>query len=337
MKTTIFETENWEDAAFRQGLGNYDLRCTATALDETTAATFAESEVISTFMNSELTGAVLKQLPALRLIVTRSVGFDHIDANYCYAHNIIVCNIPDYGDHAVAEHAFALLLAISRRIVPAVEQCRKGEFGHQNLRGFELQGKTLGVIGTGRIGRRAIEIANGFGMTVVAHDIRPNAEAARALRYTYRRLDELLSLADIVTLHVPAISASQHLLSDREFARMKRGAVVINTARGAVIDTEALLRALASGRVSAAGIDVLPQEPVLRDEAQIFRSRASGAVDFRALVADHALLDHPKVLVTPHNAYNTVEAMHRIVASTISIIEAFARGKPENVVYAAAA
>lgn len=168
MKVTIFETESWEDAAFRQSLRNHALHCTASALNESTAAAFAESEVISTFMNSKLGGAVLKQLPALRLIVTRSVGFDHVDLNYCHDHNITVCNIPDYGDYAVAEQAFALLLAIGRRIVPAVERCRQGWFGHQNLRGFELQGKTLGVIGTGRIGRRAIEIANGFGMTVVA-------------------------------------------------------------------------------------------------------------------------------------------------------------------------
>ncbi|QXX76636.1 hydroxyacid dehydrogenase [Methylovirgula sp. HY1] len=336
MKVTIFETENWEEAALRQRLSNHDLRCSVNALNENTAAAYADSQVISTFIASTLNDRVLELFPSLKLIVTRSVGFDHIDLKYCHDHNVTVCNIPDYGDYTVAEHTFALLLAINRRIVAAVEHSREGKFDHESLRGVELRGKTLGVIGTGRIGLRAIEIAKGFGMIIVAHDVRPNIEAARSIGFRYLGLDELLASADFVTLHLPETAASHHLLSDREFLLMKPGAVLINTARGTIVDTEALVRALATGRVSAAGLDVLPQEPMIGDEAQIFRSDHKDAVDFRALVADHVLLNHPNVLVTPHNAYNTIEAMHRILESSMTIIEAFANGKPQNVVHVAA-
>ncbi len=331
MNVIVFESDAAKAEEYGRLLPGHRVRFCAQTLDETTADTAADAEAVVTFLGSKLGSKVLMRLPALRLIVTQSVGYDHIDLSYCRAHGITVCNIPDYGDYTVAEHAFALLLALTRHIAAGAEQCRRGNFDQSRLRGIELRGRTLGVIGTGRIGRRAIEIARGFGMDVVAYDLHPDPAQAEALGFRYAGFDELLAVAHIVTLHVPA-TGTRPLLSDAEFARMRPGAILINTARGSIVDTEALLRALTDGRLAGAGLDVLPMEPFIRDEAQIFRPATNPATDFRTLVADHALLHLPNVLVTPHNAYNTEEALHRIFTSTVSNIAAFARGAPENVV-----
>jgi D-lactate dehydrogenase len=194
----------------------------------------------------------------------------------------------------------------------------------------------IGVVGTGRIGLRVVEIARGFGMNVLAYDLQPDEAAATRLNFAYTTLDELLSDSDVVTLHVPATSGTQNMLSDREFSLMKPGAILINTARGHIVDVEALVRALADGRLRGAGLDVLPQEPLIREEAAIFHQEAvRDADDFKALVANHVLLRFPNVIVTPHNAYNTEAALERIIATTLANIEAFAQGTKQNVVSAA--
>jgi D-lactate dehydrogenase len=244
----------------------------------------------------------------------------------------VVCNVPNYGDSTVAEHAFALLLGISHRLVDAVERTRRGMFSQDGLRGFDLRGRRLGVIGTGRIGRRVIEIAKGFGMSVVAFDLRPDVAAAGELGFRYADLDTVLAEADVVTLHVPATPNTPHLISDREFALMKDGAVLINTARGSVVDVAALVRALRTGKLRAAGLDVLPQEPLLKDEAEVFRTDRHSEPELRSLLASNVLLQFPNVLVTPHIAYNTEDAVRRIIATTLDNIEAFASGAPQNIV-----
>jgi len=331
MKVVVFETEEWERDACRRLMPAHEVACTRETLREQTADEFTDAEVVTTFINSKLGAGVLQLLPRLKLVATRSTGFDHIDLDYCRAHGITVCNVPGYGDHTVAEHAFALLLAIARNIVESVARTRGGNFTQSGLRGFELFEKTLGVIGTGRIGRRVIGIARGFGMEVVAFDVHPDHSAAATLGFRYAPLDELLAAADVVTLHVPATPESGHMLSDREFALMKDGAVLINTARGNVVDVAALVRALSTGKLRAAGLDVLPEEPVIREEAQIFRAGApQEGYDLRALVANHVLLRFPNVIVTPHNAYHTDSAVRRIIETTLDNIDAFSRGAPQN-------
>jgi D-lactate dehydrogenase len=333
MRVVVFETEDWEAEGCRRLMPVHDVMCSREPLNRHTAKSCADAEAVTTFVNSKLDVLVLEQLPRLQLIATRSTGFDHIDLDYCRSRGITVCNVPGYGDHTVAEHVFALLLAIARNLVDAAERTRRGHFHQSGLRGFELYGKTLGVIGTGRIGRAVIAIARGFAMQVVAFDVRPDEEAARALGLRYAALDEVLRAADVVTLHVPATLESRHMLSDREFALMKDGAVLINTARGHVVDVAALIRALSTGKLRAAGIDVLPEEPLIQEEAEIFRSDAPEEDhDLRALVANHVLLRFSNVIVTPHNAYNTDSALRRIIDTTLDNIEAFARGTPMNVV-----
>ncbi len=333
MKIAVFETEEWEETACLRLQPEHSVSCTRDPLDVATAAAHADAEIVSTFVNSKLGADVLGQFPQLKLIATRSTGYDHIDLAWCAAHGVAVANVPDYGDSTVAEHAFALLLAVARNLVEAVERTRHGNFSQTGLRGFELNGKTLGVIGTGRIGRRAIEIARGFDMAVIAYDLYPDNDAAIRLGFRYAGLEEVLAVADVLTLHVPATPQTAAMIADREFGLMKPGAVLINTARGNIVDVPALVRALASGRLRAAGLDVLPEEPLIREEAEIFRADAPMEDrDLRALVANHVLLRFPNVIVTPHNAYNTQSAVRRIIATTVANIEAFAAGEPQNLV-----
>ena len=334
MKVVVFEATEWERQAFERLGPAHAVSCHAEALGPQDVARYAEAEVITPFIRSDLSRAVLRQLPRLRLIATRSTGFDHIDLAFCAEAGITVCNVPDYGDPTVAEHVFALLLALSRHIVDAAERTRRGDFSSGGLSGFDLAGKTLGVIGAGRIGRRVIAIGRGFGMDAVAYDVRPEPEAAAALGFRYAPLAALLQAADIVTLHLPGGPDSHHLIGEGELALMKPGAVLINTSRGGVVDGAALVRALASGRLAGAGLDVVAEEGVLLEEAEIFRANAAAVSSerLRALLADHALISQPNVIVTPHIAYDTREAVARIAQTTIDNIAAFEAGAPRNLV-----
>jgi D-lactate dehydrogenase len=337
MKMAIFEVEAWEretfegleqehELVFRQG------RLRSATLHDHGLADIADAEVISTFIYSELDRDVLKEFSDLRLIATRSTGFDHIDMEYCRENHIAVANVPSYGENTVAEHVFALLLAISHHLVEAVDRTRRGDFSQDGLRGFDLLGKTMGVVGAGNIGQHVIRMANGFGMNVIAFDVRPDEEAARRLEFDYVDFHDLLGRSDVVTLHVPAIKDTQDMIAEDEFNSMKDGVVLINTARGSIVNTRALLHALSEGKVAAAGLDVLTEEPVLREEAELLRSAYSAEHDLRALLADHILLRLRNVIITPHSAFNTREAVQRILTTTRGNIDAYLAGAPTNIV-----
>lgn len=295
---------------------------------------FSDAEIVSTFIYSEIDRGVLDELPALKLVATRSTGFDHIDIDLCAERGIAVSNVPTYGENTVAEHVFALLLTISHRMLEAVDRARNGEFSPLGLQGFDLAGKTLGVLGVGSIGRNVIRIAGGFEMKVVACDLRPDEKLAQRLGFRYAPFDDVLGAADVLTLHLPATPETNKLLSHKEFSRMKDGVVLINTARGDLIDMQALIEALRRGKVAAAGLDVLPDEPMIREEAELICSVFCNKHDLRNLVADHILLRMPNVVVTPHSAFNTREAIGRIIDTTIENIISFVDGQPRNVVTA---
>lgn len=332
MKITVFELEQWERGAFETLAKGNDLNLLDRPLNAKTAADHAEAEAVSTFIYSRLDRAVLEQLPRLKLIATRSTGVDHIDLDYCEQHDVAVCNVPTYGDNTVAEHVFALLLTLSHKMDQAIDRTRKGDFSPRGLQGFDLEGKTFGVVGTGNIGRHVIRIAKGFGMEVVAYDVKPNSEAAAQLGFAYVDFDELLSRADVISLHVPATPQTRHLLSDEQFDRMKPCAVIINTSRGNVIDSQALIRGLAEGKVCGAGLDVLPEEPVIREEAELLRSVYERKHNLDALLADHVLIRLRNVVVTPHSAFNTREAVSRILETTVDNIESYIQGEGRNIV-----
>lgn len=333
MKIVVFEIAESERLLCDQLEADHALACVTDPLGRSNDAALHDAEVISTFIDSQLTAETLAPFRSLRLIATRSTGYDHIDLAYCRAAGITVCNVPDYGDTTVAEHTFALLLALSRRIPAAVERTQRGDFSQEDLRGFDLASKILGVVGVGGIGWRVIGIAKGFGMGVIAFDTHPDHALETALGFRFAGLEEVLATCDVLTLHVPGGAETHHLISTSQLALMKPSAVLINTSRGGVVDSEAMIQALTQGRLAGAALDVLGEESWLRDEAQIFREGSDlSAGTLRALVADHALMRLPNVILTPHIAYNTHEAVRRILDTTLANIQAFAHGAPQNVV-----
>jgi len=332
MKIAVYEVEEWEQKSFQALTGDHEMEFLADKATEDSVKHLADAEVISTFIYSRLTAELLKGFQNLRLIATRSTGFDHIDIEYCRDNGITVCNVPTYGCSSVAEHVFGLLLTIGHHLVEAIDRTRRGDFSLRGLTGFELRGKTLGVVGTGDIGECVIEIAKGFRMDVTAFDVAPREELATRFGFRYVDMDELLENADIVTLHVPATEKTHHLISNAEFEKMKDGVVLINTSRGSIVDIQALVGAISKGKVRASGLDVLPEEPVIREEAELLRSFLQEQYNSTALLADHILMRLRNVVITPHSAFYTGEAIQRIMETTVDNIQAFVRGEPRNVV-----
>lgn len=286
----------------------------------------ADFDVLGVFVDSKADAAVISALPNLKCIATLSTGFDHIDLAAATAHGIVVSSVPSYGERTVAEYTFALLLALSRKICEGRHRVREeGKFTAEGLRGFDLQGKTIGIIGTGRIGQHAIMMAKGFGMKVLAFDIYKNEGFAKEAGFPYISLEELLAQSDVVSLHVPATPETYHLLNKNNLSLVKRGAYVINTSRGAVVETAALVEALKNGQLAGAGLDVIEEESVLKSDG------ITGHSD-ETLKAIQELIAMPNVIVTPHNAFNSKEAFLRILDTTIENIAAFVNGAPKNLV-----
>ncbi len=282
----------------------------------------AATQVLSIFVHSRIDAALLERAPQLRLIVTRSTGYDHIDLDACREGGIAVCNVPDYGTTTVAEHAFALLLAVTRKLLDAAGALRTGSVDMDALRGVDLGGKTLGIVGTGRIGRQFARMAQGFGLRLLAYDPYPDAQWATQNAVHYLPLAELLRQCDFVSIHCPASPQTFHLIDARALAEMKSGAILVNTARGSVIDSAALLQALEDGRLAGAGLDVLEDEACFRFPPC--------PTDNASLRINRRLLKHAHVVATPHIAFNTVEALQRLLATSVENIERFLSGSPQN-------
>jgi len=231
----------------------------------------------------------------------------------------------------VAEHTFGLILALSRNIHRAHVRTSRGDFSLEGLMGFDLKGKTIGVIGAGRIGLHVVRMAKGFGMEVLAFDTRQDHFLAEVLGFGYVTLEELLARSDVISLHAPYNAATHHLIDRERLARIKRGAILINTARGGLIDTAALVWALDEGIVGGAGLDVLEGEDIIKEETQLLTSSQS-TEKLQLLLSNHILRNRENVVLTPHIGFNSREALLRILDSTVENILSFASGKPTNVV-----
>jgi D-lactate dehydrogenase len=331
-RIAFFEVEKWEEDYFRDHLHGFDLSFYAHRLTPHTINDAENADILVSFVYSDLKAHTLDALRDLKGIATMSVGTNHIDLETARERNITVCNVPAYGPNTVAEHAIALLLALSRNIVPSVERTKDGAFDYRGLTGWDVMGRTLGIVGTGKIGAHVARIANGLGMRIVAYDMKPNPELTTKYGVEYLSLPQLLHASDVVTLHCPLVEQNKHLLGREEIGQMKRGAVLINTARGGLVDTRALLEALEDGRISQAGIDVLEDEELLQEEREFF-SPYFQLADYQTAMADHALMRHPNVIVTPHNAFNSREALENILSTTVKNIEGLAESDPVNVVH----
>jgi D-lactate dehydrogenase len=308
-----------------------------------------DGEILSVYIHSKIDTLFLDRHPHLRFITTRSAGFDHIDVAECARREIPVANAAGDDANTVAEHTFALILALARRLSEVREANKQPVFHYEKLRAFDLKDKTLGVIGTGRIGLRTVHIALAFGMKVIAVDPHNRSLMAEILGMRYVPLDDLLRESHVVSIHAPLMAETFHLLDRDAFAKCRDVVIIVNTARGAIIDTDALIEALDSGRVAGVGLDVLEEESVMRKQAgkiiaeQIVkrlktseeeaRMRDPGRLKrFESLMRNQRLLSRPDVLFTPHVAFNSVEAVARINQTTVENIRAFLRGAAENLV-----
>ncbi len=267
-----------------------------------------DAEVVCCFIYSRFTADDLKKLPKLKLLCTRSVGFNHIDLDACRKQGVEVCNVPDYGSHVIAEHAFALLLTALRHVTEAGSKVRKGDFDYHGLRGMALMGKTIGIVGTGKIGAFVAKIAHGFGMKILAVDVCRVLELEEHYGVRYTDLPSLLAQSDVITLHVPALPDTIHMINAQTIAQMKKGVIIVNTARGELVDSAALLAGLESGKVASALLDVLEHEK-----------------DFQW---NEKLISHPRVIVTPHIAFYADDSMHRMYLDSFQTIHEWQAGHP---------
>lgn len=292
-----------------------------------------DAEILSIFVTSTVDKTVLTQLPRLKHIACRSTGYDNIDLPSARKQGVLVSNVPSYGENTVAEYAFTLLLALARRLRSALEQVEVGEIDHATIIGGDLAGKTLGVVGTGRIGSHAITIGRGFGMKVVGFDPFPRLELEGQLGFQYVEFRELLKTADFVSIHAPLTDATRHLFDAKAFRSMKDSSILVNTARGEIIDTSALVDALTKHQIAGAGLDVLEGEDLLDIHAELqFLSHHRGKKSLE-LAGDLAILQKlPNVIVSPHNAFNTAEAIDRIWAVSKQNIQSCLDGEPTNLV-----
>ncbi|HVY68193.1 MAG TPA: hydroxyacid dehydrogenase [Patescibacteria group bacterium] len=329
MKIAIYETQPWEREYLSSRLAGQE--AVFPAAGEEAAP---DTEVICNFLDFRVDAETLNKFPKLKLVATRSTGFDHIDLAACAAKGVAVCNVPTYGENTVAEFAFALLLALSRKLYPALKRVKEeGLFSTDGLQGFDLKGRTLSVIGTGHIGTCVVQIAKGFGMTVLAYDPYPRPDLAAQYGFTYKDLDAVLGEADAVTLHVPYMPQTHHLINAEKLKLFKPGSVLINTARGGLVDTDALAAALESGTgLAGAALDVLEEEGFIKDEIHLLAQSHPNEQELKTALADHRLMQMPNVLVTPHNAFNTKEAVMRILDTTVQNIVSFSQDKPINLV-----
>lgn len=288
-----------------------------------------DTGVLVVFVETPITKKTISELPKLKMIATMSTGFDHIDIKAAKARKIPVCTVPFYGENTVAEHAFALILGLTRKLFQSVKRVKEGVYDYHGLRGVDLKGKTLGVIGTGRIGTHLIQMAKGFEMNVVGYDPYPNKELATKFGFKYVALNNLLANSDIISLHVPLFPETYHLINKKNIKKIKKGAYIINTARGGLIDPEALVWALQKNQIAGAGLDVLEDEGFVQEEDK-FLSGGYTECQIKTNLMNNIIIDHPNTIVTPHNAFNSIEALQRIADTTIENIRSYAKGETKN-------
>jgi len=325
-KVVIFDINRWGEegkqylaASEKLKAAGVEVAFSDSTLDKDHIPADTNFDIAGVFMVSHVDAATIGALPNLKCIATLTTGYDHIDLAAANARGISVSSVPAYGENTVAEFAFALILALSRKICEARARVRdEGKFTTDGLQGFDLAGKTLGVVGTGRIGKHAVRMGKGFGMKIVAFDVYHDDAFAAEMGFSYLSLEDLLAQSDIITIHCPYLPSTHHLINAKNIGLVKHGAYLINTARGAVVETAAMIGALTSGQLGGAGLDVL------EEEAEMKAGEMKGP--------EHDLIQMPNVIVTPHNAFNTREAAFRILDTTIDNIVAFVNGTPINVV-----
>lgn len=328
MKIAFFSAHKFEQPFFDEynRKKGHEITYIEPHLQLETVSLAAGHQGVCVFVNDTVNAAVIERLAALgiTLIATRSAGFNHIDLDAVSRLGMQVVRVPAYSPYAVAEHAVAMILTLNRKTHRAYNRVREGNFALDGLLGFDLRGKTIGVIGTGKIGIVFARIMMGFGCEILACDVVPNSEL-REQGAHYLPVEDLLRKSDIVSLHCPLMAATHHMINEASLARMKKGAMLINTSRGGLVDTPAVIEALKSGQLGALGLDVY------EEEAELFFEDHSTQVMQDDVFA--RLLTFPNVLITGHQAFFTEEALQGIALTTLDNISDIERdGECKNLV-----
>ena len=326
MKIAFFDTKPYDRTSFdkyAEGSG-IEFKYYETKLNEDTVYLAKGYDGVCVFVNDSVNAPVIDKLAEMgvKLIALRCAGFNNVDMKHAYG-RLHVVRVPAYSPHAVAEHAMALLLTSVRRIHKAYIRSKEFNFSLNGLTGFDLHGKTVGIIGTGKIGRIFVDICRGFGMKVLAYDKYPSGDIADDENVRYVTLDEMLSQSDIISLHCPLTEDTYHLIDESAINKCKKGVVLINTSRGALVDSEALLNGIKSRKIGAACLDVY------EEESDLFFEDNSGHIMEDDTLA--RLISMPNVIVTSHQAFLTEEALDNIARTTIeNVIQIFTYGQCEN-------
>lgn len=326
MKIAFFDTKPYDKPSFDKYGEEFGItfKYFETKLNEDTVELASGFDGVCAFVNDTVNSEVIDRLNGMgvRVLALRCAGFNNVDMKYAYG-RLHVLRVPAYSPYAVAEHAMALLLTSVRRIHKAYIRSRDYNFSLSGLTGFDLHGKTVGVVGTGKIGRVFIDICRGFGMKVLAYDKYPSAEVGDGDNVRYVELEELLKKSDVISLHCPLTEETNHLIDEKALADCKKGVVIINTSRGALVDAEALLAAIKSRKVGAACLDVYEEESDL-----FFEDNSGHIMDDDVLAR---LISMPNVIVTSHQAFLTEEALSNIAETTVkNLNDFFEKGQCEN-------
>jgi D-lactate dehydrogenase len=323
MKVAVFDTHAYDRETLTAANARHahDVTYFEPRLTRHTASLAAGFPAVCSFVNDRVDAQALTTLQAggTRLIALRSAGYNHVDLDAAGRLGLVVVRVPEYSPHAVAEHTVALVLALNRKIHRAYNRVREANFSLEGLVGFDLFGKTCGIVGTGKIGAVVARIMHGFGCRLLAFDLKPSESLATELNIRYTDLSELYREADVISLHVPLTPATRHLIDAAALVQMKRGVMLINTGRGALLDSRALIDALKDGQVGAAGLDVYEEE-----EGIFFRNLSDQVLQDDVLAR---LLTFPNVLITSHQAFLTREALANIAETTLANVSAFERGE----------
>jgi len=321
MKIAFFDAKTYDMPGFDRCIAGTDLtiKYFETRLNEDTVSLASGFDAVCVFVNDIVNAKVVDALyhMGVKVIVLRCAGFNNVDIRACRG-KLRVFRVPAYSPYAVAEHAMALLLTVNRRTHKAHNRTREFNFSLQGLTGFDLHGKTVGIVGTGKIGRVFADICRGFGMQILAYDKFPNENTG----LNYVALDTLLEQSDIISLHCPLTEETEHMIDDTAIARMKQGVVIVNTSRGGLVNTEDLINGLKDGKVGAACLDVY------EEEGDFFYEDFSGQI-----VQDDKLvrlIAMPNVIVTSHQAFLTTEALDNIAATTVDNLQRFFAGNPNG-------
>lgn len=320
MRVAFFSAKTYDRTSFSAQSTSHQLVFHEPRLTIETAPLARGFGAICVFVNDVVDRAVLADLAehGLKLVALRCAGFNNVDLHAAEDHEIEVVRVPAYSPNAVAEHTFGLILSLNRRLHKAYARVREGDFRLDGLLGFDLQGRTIGVVGTGRIGECVCQIAKGFGCKVLAHDVMPSPKC-EGIGVEYVDTAQLFAESDIVTLHCPLAPQTKHLINDRNIKQMKTGAMLINTSRGAIVDTQAVIRGLKSGPIGSLGIDVY------EEEADLFFEDLSSSV-IRDDVFSR-LQTFPNVLITGHQGFFTADALKQIASTTLQNVSDIESGK----------